>query len=96
MARIHLYEVKCKNVEIKIDVQCLVWSVSIKKSALLLSQTRADLRKIAKNINLIKIEFLFSFKNNSFEGKCVCEAFGNILSQESLFYGCSKKTYVRN
>lgn len=49
---------------------------------------------MAKSINLTKIEFLFSFAKNSFEGKRVCEAFGNVISQQSLFCGCSKETEV--
>lgn len=51
-----------------------VFSVSIKKS-----QARVDLRRMAKSINLTKIEFLFSSTKNSFEGKRVCLAFGNVL-----------------
>lgn len=86
----HLYEAKIGQDQIKIDVQCLKFYLSLKSPAWLVSQTRVDLRKIDKNINLIKIKFPFSFINNSFEGKCVCEAFGNILSNEPLFCGCSK------
>lgn len=70
-------EVKCGNAPVKIDVQCLKSYLSLLKSPTpLLSQTGADLRKTA-NINLTKIEFPFSFINNSFEGKCVCEALGD-------------------
>lgn len=49
-----------------------------------LAQARVDLRKMAKSINLTKIEFLFSSTTNSFEGRCVFEAFGNV-SHNSLF-----------
>lgn len=59
-----------------------------------LAQTRVGLRKMAKSINLTKIEFLFSFTKKSFEGKRVCEAFGNVISQQSLFCGCSEETEV--
>lgn len=84
----HLYEVKCKS-------RLAPMFYLSPGGVLPCCSPRLDLRKTVKNIDLIKIEFLFSFINNGFEGRCVGEAFGNILSMESLFCGCSKHTHKK-